>query len=170
MRGGLVTDAKMLIQHITADERSSWLPRPKLLSPSWMPLGWAAKMPILYLALVIQALNKLSDLYNCQQGSSAVLASLCHASMLAALVSTTATMCVSPPFFVCLASPSILLVFFCVFYFALPQLCTLLGFFSFSWFPFFGSDSPWAASFCFLLCLSPPSSFFCCLSGPCWGP
>ena len=65
-----------------------------------------------------------------------------RAYMLAALVSTTATMCVSPPFFVCLASPSILLVFFCVFYFALPQLCTLLGFFSFSWFPFFGSDSP----------------------------
>ena len=35
-----------------------------------------------------------------------------------------------------------------------------LGFFSFSWFPFFGSGSPWAASFCFLLCLSPLSSFF----------
>jgi len=35
-----------------------------------------------------------------------------------------------------------------------------LGFFLFSWFPFFGSGSPWAASFCFLLCLSPPSSFF----------
>ena len=33
-----------------------------------------------------------------QQGSSAVLASLCRASMLAALVSTTATLCVSPPF------------------------------------------------------------------------
>ena len=75
-----------------------------------------------------------------------------------------------PPVFVCLASPSILLVFFCVFCPALSQLCTLLGFFSFSCFPFFNSGSPWAASFCFLLCLSPSSSFFCCLSGPCWGP
>ena len=65
-----------------------------------------------------------------------------------------------PPFFVCLASPSILLVFFCVFCPALPHLCSLLGFFSFSWFPFFGSGSPWAASFCFLLCLRPLSSFF----------
>ena len=95
-----------------------------------------------------------------RQGSSAVLASLCHASMLAALVSTTATMCVSPPFFVCLASPSILLVFFCVFCPALPQLCTLpyLGFFfflvSFLWF--------WVSLSSFLL-LSPllePSLLF----------
>ena len=39
-----------------------------------------------------------------------------------------------------------------------------LGFFSFSWFPFFNSGSPWAASFCFLLCLSPLSSFFFLLS------
>ena len=44
--------------------------------------------------------------------------------------------------FVCLASPSILLVFFCVFCPELPQLCTLLGSFSFSWFPFPGSGSP----------------------------
>jgi len=64
-----------------------------------------------------------------------------------------------PPVFVCLASPSILLVFFCVFRPALPRLSTLLGSFSFSWFPFPGSGSPWAASSCFLLCLSPPSSF-----------
>ena len=36
-------------------------------------------------------------------------------------------LCASPPlFFVCLASPSILLVFFCVFCPGLPQLCTLL--------------------------------------------
>jgi len=153
-----------------------------------------------------------------------------------------------PPVFVCLASPSILLVFFCVFCPALPQLChffmyryrtsygtssstyliiflkviskvlffnitrkftnllvqlsiflidlfvgtyrlssharleafviqtkqlcTLLGFFSFSWFPFFGSGFISLSSFLLLSPLLEPSLllFFCCLSGPCWGP
>ena len=61
-----------------------------------------------------------------------------------------------PPVFVCLASPSILLVFFCVFCPALPQLCTLLGFFSFSWFPFWVSLS----SFLLLSPLLEPSLLF----------
>ena len=67
-----------------------------------------------------------------------------------------------PPVFVCLASPSILLVFFCVFCPALPQLSVLyLGPFLFPGFlSLVLSGSPWAASSCFLLCLSPPSSFF----------
>ena len=65
-----------------------------------------------------------------------------------------------PPVFVCLASPSILLVFFCIFCPALPQLCTLLGSFSFSWFPFPGSGSPALSSFLLLPPLLEPSLLF----------
>ena len=76
------------------------------------------------------------------------------------LLSQQLQLCASPPlFFVCLASPSILLVFFCVLCPALPQLCTLLDFFffllvSFLWF--------WVSLSSFLL-LSPllePSLLF----------
>ena len=88
------------------------------------------------------------------------------ASMLAALVSTTATMCVSPPFFrvfgVSFHPPGFLLRLLscCP---ALPQLCTLLDFFffflvSFLWF--------WVSLSSFLL-LSPllePSLLFFLLS------
>ena len=75
-----------------------------------------------------------------------------------------------PPVFVFLASPSILLVFFCVFCPTLPQLCTLLGSFSFSWFPFPGSlvtpcnPFPWfwvsLSSFLLLSPLLEPSLLF----------
>jgi len=83
--------------------------------------------------------------------------------MLAALVSTTATMCVSPPVFVCLVSPSILLVFFYVFCPALLQLCTPLGSF---YFFLVSSPSFWVSLSSFLL-LSPllePSLLFYLLS------